>query len=1171
MNDVLPVEDAAAEALMGQIIDEFLDRQAQGERPEVEEYARRYPQLAVVLRQILPTLGLLGGSALGSIGEAPAYGEDLSPERALGDFRLVREVGRGGMGVVYEAVQISLGRRVALKVLPFAGALDTKQLQRFKNEAQAAAHLQHQNIVPVHYVGCERGVHFYAMQFIDGQTLSAVIRDLRRLAGPQPPAADVSGLASELASGRWAEARRPAPPAHATTADMPAPAPPAEATATAALSTEPSTKSAAFFRSVAHLAVQAAEALEHAHQLGVVHRDIKPANLLLETTSPLSPLGERGGGEGVRLWITDFGLARLGTDPGLTMTGDLIGTIRYMSPEQALAKRVPIDHRTDIYSLGVTLYELLTLEPAYNGKSREEVLRQIAFEEPRPPRRLNKSVPAELETIVLKAMAKNPEERYATAQELADDLKRFLEDKPIKAKRPSLRQRTVKWARRHKTVVRASVVVLALAVVALAVSTALIWQAKNELQTTLARERQNLYYRSIALADREWSANNLARMEQLLEDCPEDLRGWEWHYLKGLRRKALLPMRHETPVFGAVFSPDGKRIASASLDGLIKLWDAKTGRELHNSFRAHDKEARVVAFSPDGRFLATGGSDGTVKDTRGSDGTVKVWDMRTDQPLRVWEGHVIGTVWSLAFSPDGKWLASGSDDGPTHSGELKLWDAATGREIWSRKEQGMRVRALAFHPDGQHLAYSIPGVVIVLNVPTAQERLTLPGAKQGGRGVAFSPDGRLLASTSGDGPGSGEVTVWDWQAGQQRLTLRGHTRELFCVAFSPDGRRLVTGGVDQMIKLWDAATGQEALTLRGPEGLVRSVAFSPEDGHRLVSAGQDLAVRVWDASPWQSGDRGLEFRTRRGHRAGVLSVAFHPQGGLLASGSAEGTVKLWDTETWTEQLSLPGSTDIYRNALAFSPDGKWLATASPGKTVKVWDINLIRGGRGKRLVHNLEGHTGGILSVTFSLDSKLLASGGYDFDGTMRIWDMATGQETKQLRDNIWSITSVAFSRDGQYLVVGSMDTTVRVWDVATAQVIRLEPRHTGQVMSVAFSRDGSLLASASGDRTVRLWEKGVDAGIWKLRKLLSDPTGGVECVAFSPGKELRLAWGGMGGTVKVWDERTDQTHVLLGHTNWVESVAFSPDGNSIASGSWDGTVKIWKAPPIAEFGVERQ
>jgi WD40 repeat protein/serine/threonine protein kinase len=1144
MNEPAVGEDASLESLVGQVANEFLERRERGERPEVDEYAARYPQAAPLIRKVLASLEMLSLS-LASHVEGTA--ED-AVTGTLGDFRLLREVGRGGMGVVYEAEQISLGRRVALKVLPFAATMDRRNLQRFHNEAQAAAGLHHTNIVPVHYVGCERGVHFYAMQFIEGQTLAQVIADLRLQIADCGIAAN---RPQKLLSGTATKDAQPAlcnlQSAMATTAPV------------AALSTERSTQSPGFFRRVAHLGVQAAEALEHAHQLGVVHRDIKPANLLIQ--------GEPGASApGVRLWITDFGLARLGTDPGLTMTGDLVGTVRYMSPEQALAKRVPVDHRTDVYSLGVTLYELLMLEPAYTGKNREEVLRQIAFEEPRPPRRLNKAVPVELETIVLKAMAKNPEERYATAQELADDLQRYLEDKPIKAKRPSLRQRAQKWARRHKAVVRAAVVVSVLAVAGLAAGTVLVMQeqartaeARAQATTDLAaaeaaarnRLETELYFQRIALADREWSANNLGRMEQLLDQCPRHLRGWEWHYLKGLRRPGLRPLRHEAAVLCAAFSPGGERIASGSQDGVIKLWDAGTGQELH-SFRPHQAQVWSVVFSPDGRRLASGGRDRTVN----------VWDLRTVQPRLVWKKDTSEKVLSVAFSPDGQFLATGGGDGQDGSEELILWEAATARTKWSFRGRNRGIKGLAFHPDGRLLASRTQdGYLKVWDVQTGREPLSL-GRHKGSGHLAFNPDGSRLALTSGDGRGNEEVEIWDWQAGQKQLTLRGHISAISGLAFGTDGRRLATGGIDQTIKIWDAATGQEALTLRAHQGGVMSVVFS-RDGHHLVSAGMDQTVRVWDARPWQDGETGQEFLTLRGHALGVKSVAFHPQGGLLASGSVDGTVKLWDTQTWKEHLPLDADTDTV-SAVAFSPDGKWLAAGDhQGKKVKVWQIDPMRAGRGTRLVHDLLGQPRhGILSVAFSPDSKLLAAAGWS-GGMVRVWDLATGKEGQQLKDHDWGISSVAFSPDGRYLASAGFDTTVRVWDVAAGQEIAcLEPRHKGPVTSVTFSADGNLLVSASEDRTVRLWEKGGDAKTWKPLRRLSDPAGGVLSVAISPLKDLRLAWGGMDGTVKVWDQNTGKTHVLRGHTSWVESVAFSPDGKYIASGSRDETVKIWKTPP---------
>jgi serine/threonine protein kinase/Flp pilus assembly protein TadD len=464
-----------------QLIEEFAVKIEAGEAPAVEEFAATHPEHAEQLRRVLPTMLVLAelgrSAASGQAGTSAA--SDGGPSGMLGDFRIVREVGRGGMGVVYEAAQVSLRRRVALKVLPFAATMDPRQLQRFHNEARAAACLHHTNIVPVYGVGCERGIHFYAMQFIDGHSLAALLEQQREggsASSDQPPTA-------------YAEPPSPADVAAKTIAPAPA-------------STTRAPRDAASFRRIAEWGIQTAEALDCAHQLGIVHRDIKPANLMIDGTG--------------RLWVTDFGLAQVQSDTRLTLTGDLVGTLRYMSPEQALAKRVVIDHRTDIYSLGATLYELLTLQPPVTGEDRQELLHQIAFEEPVAPRRLVKGIPAELETIVLKAMEKKSSERYATAQEIANDLRRWLEDKPIQARRPTLAKRLTKWTRRHKAVVSISSGVVAAALMVLLLG--LLWHAEREhklrqdavMQRNEARRAVDKMYTQVA--------------ERLLEDEPQQTK-----------------------------------------------------------------------------------------------------------------------------------------------------------------------------------------------------------------------------------------------------------------------------------------------------------------------------------------------------------------------------------------------------------------------------------------------------------------------------------------------------------------------------------------------------------------------------------------------------------------------------------------------------------------------
>lgn len=444
------------------ILDRYLSALESGAPPDREELFRLHPDLAEPLQSYLESLDELHDAAAGFGHPSLAAGTGAEPaaqgdEKRLGDFRIIREVGRGGMGVVYEAVQISLGRRVALKVLPFAAVLDSKQVARFKNEAQAAAQLHHPNIVSVYAVGVERGVHYFAMQFIDGQPLDVALTELRRAAGiPSDAPADDSADQS--------------PTADVAARTMPQ-------TARGSLLTAHSQNRGDYVNTVIRLGIQAAQALHAAHEYGVVHRDVKPSNLILD-------------GDG-NLWVTDFGLARCQTDSTLTRTGDVVGTTRYMSPEQARGQTAMVDQRTDVYSLGATLYELLALQAAFPGDDGPALLRQIDQQDPRPLRQLQPRIPADLETVVLKAMAKRREERYPTAQEFADDLRRVLEGRPTVARPPTLPERVAKWTRRHRRFAVAAAAVGVCAMLGLSASTLLIAHEKNRAEHNFQRAERH--------------------------------------------------------------------------------------------------------------------------------------------------------------------------------------------------------------------------------------------------------------------------------------------------------------------------------------------------------------------------------------------------------------------------------------------------------------------------------------------------------------------------------------------------------------------------------------------------------------------------------------------------------------------------------------------------------
>ncbi len=616
---------------------------------------------------------------------------------------------------------------------------------------------------------------------------------------------------------------------------------------------------------------------------------------------------------------------------------------------------------------------------------------------------------------------------------------------------------------------------------------------------------------------------------------------------------------HSKDVTSVAFSPDGKTLASGSWDSTIKLWDVASGRELR-TLRGHADGVSSVAFSPDGRVLASASLDHTIK----------LWDLASGHEPRTLSGHT-SSVESVAFSPDGSILASGSKDDT-----IKLWDVASGRELrtvsmasWSWLFAGhwsmelfwyfighpFGVNSVAFSPNGKVLA-SVGGcdkIIKFWGVPSGRELNTLSGRAYCLTSVVFSPDWKAVAAGSA-GP---TIELWDVASGER--TLSGHTDYVTSVAFSPDGKMLASGSWDKTAKLWDVASGRELRTLSGHFGKVSSVAFSP-DGKMLASGSVDNTIKLWDVAS------GRELRTLSGQTSYVTSVAYSPDGKVLASGRWHFTIKLWDVASGRELRTLSGHSGPVVS-VAFSPDGKVLASGSLDNTIKFWDV------ASGRELRTLSGHTYYVESVAFSPDGKVLASGSWD--NTIKLWDAASGRELRTLSTAPWSwlftgnwsvefwswlftghpfgVNSVAFSPDGKVLASGSQDGTVKLWDVASGRELRTLSGHTDWVHSVAFSPDGKVLASGCQDSTVKLWD--VTSGR-ELRTMSTHTQ--MESVAFSPDGTM-LASGSWDGTVMLWNLASErELNPLIGHLAEVSSVAFSPDGKALASGSWDGTVRVW-------------
>jgi serine/threonine protein kinase/WD40 repeat protein len=1040
---LVPEEDF--DELLAEVADQFTEEIRRGGVPSVEEYAQRYTAIAPLLRQVLPALSVLGVGA----GLEEGY-RDHHTQGLLGDFQIIREIGRGGMGVVYEAEQISLGRRVALKVLPFAALLDKQQLARFRNEARAAATLGHPNIVAIHSVGCERGVHYYAMQLIEGHSLAEVIQHQR--------ARQDAGRAIDEDFSKATHGPALTSDHHALSIRHPASA--ADTQQVAALSTVAEVDTREYHRTIAQLGIQAAQALDHAHRHGVLHRDVKPANLLVDNDG--------------KLWITDFGLARLEQDAGMTMTGDLIGTLRYMSPEQALGKRAIVDHRTDIYSLGATLYELLTLEPAYPAEDRHAILTQIALGEPKKPRRINGRIPQDLETIVLKALEKDPMDRFATAKDLADDLKRFLDGRPTVARPVRWPARVVKYVRR-----RPSFAALALLIALAAASVAALnaWrveqadrlQAESSQLRTLADQqraraaaeevvsRRLTYASRMRRAQGAWREGNLKVMREMLalygDGSPDaGLRHFEWYYLN---RLAHLPHRvcrgHNGEVYGVAFSRDGRTIVTGGQDATVRLWNADTGEAIA-VLRGHAACIKWIDFSSDGDTFVTASDDGAIN----------LWSLQQRRELATLTGHTT-EVDACFFSDDGQALISVSHDlaGTNRLREVKLWDVAM-RSVstaWPLKEeviQGLALsrsgKTLVTIADGKGAVWQREGKTYQLRrrialpdcpgglissdeefmlAPMKPHHLKMIRLSDGAvvnetvdeagtvEGIDFSHASDRFATASRDSA----VRVFRYPSGRLEHCLLGHTSTVWQVACSPTGNSLASVGADGTLRIWELEHGAERIHLKVPEGvfsrgLQHSREFAYLQNGRTLNAVYDGATLAWDVT---SG-RDLAFEELAGPR---LQTSLESASERPFSANLHKLLPQWNANACfvRPRERLPDDPWLPTEIIRIVADGSRAIQVKDGRQ-KTWRLQPLQLLQDEEIDHGNPPHA--VLDI--SRDGRLLC--GVTKDNVIGVWG---------LDHNFFAIVAArgnaVFSPDGKRILCDGYD--LGEYDTATGKLVR--------------------------------------------------------------------------------------------------------------------------------------
>jgi serine/threonine protein kinase/WD40 repeat protein len=1123
-----------------QLAEAFLERYRRGERPSLEAFIAEHPAHAAEIRELFPAL--LAIERLAPSGsESVRHFVQPQPER-LGDYQIIRELGRGGMGIVYEAEHQPLGRQVALKVLPTFAAEKPTVLQRFTREAKAAGHLHHTNIVPVFDVGQCDGLHYYSMQFIKGQSLAEVIGQLRLLkandsrniptslashAPSHAPAAEVAVtlVHDEIRRTEASGAEPPPPSDEATRTSV------GESTVTSHVNLSGSRHGEVrYWRNVARIGVQLADALQFAHTQGVVHRDVKPSNILLDLTGTA--------------WVTDFGLAHTG-DHDLTGSGAVLGTLRYMAPEQL---RGWADPRTDVYGLGLTIYELITLRPALDAEDKAELVKQIGDREPAKPRQIDRSIPQDLETIVLKAIEKEPGRRYQSAAELSEDLSRFLDLKPILARPTSTIGHLSRWCHRNpQTAALAMSVGVLLVVMTIGASTAAVWLARQahvlrEQTHELAAEKQDALVQLFHATRNEARAarNNpgsgrrlmtldaVQRAAKLLPEVPHAAAD-----VLELRQLAVAALTFAD--FKEESSIDTGRAIQVELNTDLTLiahavdTDSVTVRQVvGNVERARlegpGKPPTIFFFSPDSKYLAVGYAH-VEQGERES--VVRVWDWKQAKVVIETTGYQYG----IGFAPDSLSIAI-----PQLKHTVEVYDLDSGLQRYVLQTAGDPPYP-QFRPTDTTLAVASQRANLVqcfdARSGEPKEHFRLPIAPEG---IRWSPDGRYLAYGAADS----SVGLWDVDSQQHAGNLVGHRSSAWPQEFAPDSRTLMTRSWDDRMILWDVAS-------------CRPLAAIPGNGVRWSSAGRHVAVH-------EKGKRTVIYRVflpEEYHQTRcpsyVRSVAVASNGKLAAAAGERGVWLLDPQRNVILQHEPVGPSHV----VAFHPAESRLVATSP-QGILCWEIVPPDDGSRARLTEPRLLASIDVAAefqrLAFDRQGEALAYVASDRRVDILSWRDATRRASLELASNLPGIENIAISPAGRWVaVVTAGRAHVSVWDTQTMEVVYEADLPAGYA---------SLLFSPSGEQLViRSWTEYIvlESETWReLHRTQREP-GPCWAMDYSPdGRTLALAISNQ--LLRIHDAATLEPLFVLQSPVALDFTCcrFSPDGERLYAGSASGIVSCW-------------